>query len=312
MGSLSMTTVCHLFPRSLAEELLQIVARAICDRPGENAPQRESRTHQMVQSTMGFEPRDGLEYMLATLAVGHFHLLLDSMHDAFQGQVDQLKAKTKTTIVALDRVMLEMIRELRMVRRRPTARSAEDTQYGAADQYGAAAAAPSPRPMPAPPNNEELPWAEVPLPTPASPPECPGVAAVPEAATPSDPHQPDPRQPDPRQPDIGAATSEPAVSRTRETSAAEMTSAESGPARLVPRAAGEPVLDTGKFGPRPAVSANGEASSRVTSHADLPEWTDADEAALKLRLAANEVVLAAMKEEARQYDSAKAAAAGSD
>src|SRR5271165_4106012 len=117
-----MNTHCQPLPRQLAEEMLQIVARALCDRPGDSSAQRESRTSQMVHSVLGFEPRDGLEYILATITFGHFQVILDSMRDLFQGQTDQMKAKNKSTMVALDRVMLQMIRELRGVRRRPMAR----------------------------------------------------------------------------------------------------------------------------------------------------------------------------------------------
>jgi hypothetical protein len=127
MGSFSMTASCHPLPRNVVEEMLQLVGRAICDRPGETAAQREGRTNQMVHSTLGFAPRDGLEFMLAGLAIGHFNLILDSMRDVFRGQlVDQLKAKTKTTIVALDRAMLEMIKELRVESLRPVAQSLGD------------------------------------------------------------------------------------------------------------------------------------------------------------------------------------------
>src|SRR6202795_5191149 len=114
-----MTTPCQPLPLPVAEEMLQVVTRAICDRPGDTSAQRDSRTRQMVHSVLGFEPRDGLEYMLSTVAFGHFLLILDSMRDVFQGQADAMKAKTKTTIVALDRTMLEMIKELRVVRGRP-------------------------------------------------------------------------------------------------------------------------------------------------------------------------------------------------
>jgi hypothetical protein len=135
-----MTTHCQPLPRPLAEEMLQVVARAICDRPGDSSAQRDSRTRQMVHSTMGFEPRDGLEYMLSIMAFGHFQVILDSMRDVFQGQTDAMKVKTKTTIVALDRAMLEMIKELRVVRRRPMARSAEDARREETRPMPAAAA----------------------------------------------------------------------------------------------------------------------------------------------------------------------------
>ena len=68
-----MTAYCHPMPHQIAEEMLQVVARAICDRPGESPAQRESRTHQMVHSVTGLTPRDGLEYMLSSLVVGHFN-----------------------------------------------------------------------------------------------------------------------------------------------------------------------------------------------------------------------------------------------
>jgi hypothetical protein len=123
-----MTSFCQPMPQSVVQDMLQIVARAICDRPGDTAAQREGRTRQMVYSVLGFEPRDGLEYMLATTIVGHFHLILDSMRGVFEGQADSVKAKTKSGIVSLDRMMLGFIRELRLVRHRPLARWAEDAQ----------------------------------------------------------------------------------------------------------------------------------------------------------------------------------------
>jgi hypothetical protein len=104
--------------------MLQVAARAICDRPADNPGQRDSRTRQMVHGIIGFAPRDGLEYMLSVMAVGHFNLLLDSMFDVFQGQMDSVKGRTKSTIVALDRAMLGYVKELRTCARRPVAKDA--------------------------------------------------------------------------------------------------------------------------------------------------------------------------------------------
>jgi hypothetical protein len=101
--------------------MLQVAGRSLCDRAGESPAQGQSRTRQMVLSVLGSEPRDGLEFMLATLAFGHFELILDSMHDAFQCQEGVAKAKIKTSIVALDRSMLGMIKEFRLARRREAA-----------------------------------------------------------------------------------------------------------------------------------------------------------------------------------------------
>src|SRR5258708_38288997 len=129
-----MSSPCQPCPQPVAEEMLQVVARAICNRPGDSSTQRDSRPRQMVHSVLGFEPRDGLEYMLSTIAFGHFQLILDSMRDVFQVQTDALKARTKTTIVALDRAMLEMVKGLRMAGRRPMARSAEEAPFQAANE----------------------------------------------------------------------------------------------------------------------------------------------------------------------------------
>jgi hypothetical protein len=135
-----MIGTCQPFPRAAAEEMLQIVARATCDRPGDSAAQRESRTNQMVHATLGMEPRDGLEFMVSSLLFGHFNLILDSMRDVFQGQTDSLKAKTKAGIVGLDRSMLALVKELRESKARPLAKWAEDAKR--ADV--AASAAPPP------------------------------------------------------------------------------------------------------------------------------------------------------------------------
>jgi len=120
-----MITVCHPMPHQVAEEMLQVVTRAICDRPGESPAQRDSRTRQLVHSVTGLTPRDGLEHMLSSLVVGHFNLILDSLHEVFAGQTESLKARTKTTIVALDRAFIGLIRELRTERKRPLAKWTE-------------------------------------------------------------------------------------------------------------------------------------------------------------------------------------------
>ena len=207
-----MTATCHPLPQSIAQEMLQVAARALCDRPGDNPAQRDGRTRQMVHSTLGFEPRDGLEYMLSTLVFGHFSLILDSMHEVFQGQLDTMKMRTKTTIVALDRSMLALVREWREARKRSPANSAEDARRASV------AEAPSPA-MP--------PEASVPPPLPArataaavAPPVISRPDAVPEAtaksgqpgippASPGPTHADSPRTKD-RVSDPGASTRPPA------------------------------------------------------------------------------------------------------
>ncbi len=147
-----MTARCHPISQSLAEEMLQVVARALCDRPADTVPQRDSRTRQMVHSTLGFEPRDAVEYMLSTLVFGHFQMILDAMHDVFQGQADAMKAKSRASIVALDRSMIAFIKELRIVRRRPLATEAPEARQASQPRVTPpASVTPSPATEPAKP-----------------------------------------------------------------------------------------------------------------------------------------------------------------
>ncbi len=136
-----MTARCHPISQSLAEEMLQVVARALCDRPADTVPQRDSRTRQMVHSALAFEPRDAVEYMLSTLVFGHFQMILDAMHDVFQGQADAMKAKSRASIVALDRSMIAFVKELRIARRRPLATEAPQARQASQPSVTPSAAA---------------------------------------------------------------------------------------------------------------------------------------------------------------------------
>jgi hypothetical protein len=129
-----MAAYCQPVPRNVAEAMLQVVARALCDRADDSPELRAGRTRQLVTTTLGLAPRDGVELMLATLAFGHFQVILDSMSDVFRGQADALKAKTKTTIVPLGRAMLEMLRELRLMQARPMVQATEGVRVEAAPQ----------------------------------------------------------------------------------------------------------------------------------------------------------------------------------
>jgi hypothetical protein len=135
-----MVTGCLPLPQTVAGELLAVAARAVCDRPGESPAQCASRTEQLVHSCLGFGPRDGLEYILATMVFGHWGMILDSMHDVHVGMTASLKARTKSGIVQLDRLMMDMVRELRTMGVRPTlaARPAEVPVAAAVEVLAAA------------------------------------------------------------------------------------------------------------------------------------------------------------------------------
>ena len=131
-----MTATCHPLPPSTIQILFQDMARALCDRPEETPVQRESRTTATIRLILGFEPRDGVEFMLTTMATGHFSLILDAIRDVFQGQADSVKARTKSGIVALDRSMLTLLREFRGLRTRPVAEEARPAEARGAPAPG--------------------------------------------------------------------------------------------------------------------------------------------------------------------------------
>src|SRR5258708_6584367 len=114
-----MTATCHPIPQTVAQEMLQGVVQAICNRPGETAAQREARALDVVRSVLAFTPRDPVEIMLAGLAVGHYHLILDSLHDAFGAPADGAARRANSGIAGLDRVMTGLLKELRIAQTRP-------------------------------------------------------------------------------------------------------------------------------------------------------------------------------------------------
>jgi len=105
----------HAAPPTVPSGMLQTIAEAICDRPEDAPAKRAVRSGMVMQTVEGFQPRDAAETMLAGLVVTHAHLVEDSARDVFRGQDDRLKARTKSTIVALGRAMFGFLRELRKV-----------------------------------------------------------------------------------------------------------------------------------------------------------------------------------------------------
>ena len=141
-----MISACLPLPREISEEFLQVAARSVCDRPGESPEQCSSRTAQLVHASLGFLPRDGLEYILATLVFGHWGMILDSMRDVHVGMTASLKARTKSGIVQMDRAMMQMIEKLQAAGVRPAlavrrARQAVEVPPGRSAECGATGAA---------------------------------------------------------------------------------------------------------------------------------------------------------------------------
>jgi hypothetical protein len=191
-----MTATCHQLPPSVAEQLLQEAARSICDRPGESAAQRASRTHQMVHMILAMQPRDGLEYMLSILVVGHFNVILASMREFFMSQPETADPRSKSTIVALDRALLGMVGELRLSGKRRVANQAQETRPAATRNE--TAPSPESRTMadarPAPGGDGTIPSQPIKNGAPASKPPAAAVSHAQPAAADEPSATPPPRQ----------------------------------------------------------------------------------------------------------------------
>ncbi len=176
-----MTTPCHPIPASLAQHYLAQTKAALCDRPGETQAENAERTKRMVHTAMGFEPRDGMEYMLATLVQAQYEVILKATKDALQ---DAASPKAVSALAAMSRVMLSTIRALKTARARPLAEDAEPAQTAApGSPKPQAAEATPPRPARPVPRQPPLPDRKTVTPLPGLPrPPAPAFHAPPKAA----------------------------------------------------------------------------------------------------------------------------------
>lgn len=123
----------------LATHLLQGFVEALPCQGGETEAHATTRTRTAIFSIMAFLPRDALEMMLSGQVVMHNALIQDSARDILRGQTEALKARTKSTAVALSRLMLAHLSTLRRAQTRPAEGAMETRQ-----QQTAGVAAPMP------------------------------------------------------------------------------------------------------------------------------------------------------------------------
>src|ERR1035438_3543028 len=114
-----MSATCNPMPPTVAQDMVQGLVDALCDRPSETPARREALRRGVVYSMMSFQPRDPMEIMLAGMTITNFHLMLDSAHDALRGQLPELKGKTKSGVVALNRSVVGLLKEMRAAQARP-------------------------------------------------------------------------------------------------------------------------------------------------------------------------------------------------
>ena len=127
-----MNTAPHTASSTAPLDMLQTIAQAICDRPEATAAQREARYGAVMATVQKLQPCGPVEVMLAGLAVTHAYLIEDAARDVCHTQDDRLKARTRSSIVALGRGMRGFLKELRTIqsRRVEVAVAAPDTVSG--------------------------------------------------------------------------------------------------------------------------------------------------------------------------------------
>lgn len=115
----------------LATHLLQGFVEALPCQEGETEARAMTRTRTTIFSIMAFLLRDALEMMLSGQVVMHNALIQDSARDILRGQTEALKARTKSTAVALSRLMLAHLSTLRRAQTRPAEGAMETRQQTA-------------------------------------------------------------------------------------------------------------------------------------------------------------------------------------
>ena len=171
--------------RTVIQDMLRDIIRALGERPGEPAAQRDSRARAVALSVLAFRPRDPVETLLAGLIVMHAQLLQDAARAASGGD-----PKARAGVIALGRVLLGFLREMHRAQGRvlETAPRAEEIQetHGPAPEAPPAArpANDPPEPKPRPLRNTPAPVAARTPPEPVSPPVLPSAPAPAAGRTP--------------------------------------------------------------------------------------------------------------------------------
>ena len=136
-------------PATAIGTLLPLLSRdvidAIANRPGETEARRQDRAQGALCLIEAFEPRDGVEVMLAGQAVMFQSLIMDTIHDSHHAVTGQETFRHRQAAVAMSRVQLSWFKELRLhdARRYPAAAEVAD--------HAAVLSAPAPEPASATP-----------------------------------------------------------------------------------------------------------------------------------------------------------------
>jgi len=216
-------------------------------------------------------------------------LILDSMRDVFQGQMDTMKMRTKTTIVALDRSMLALLKDLRTAGNRPMARVMPGARPAAVPVEPRNDSASAPSSPDAMPDAAEMPPAQ-----PVAP--VPEIVVVPTAM---------PLR------ETAPAEAGPTTSNPSRIGQPRVPSSDPGPSVDGPLQANDETLDMVKMPRHPIASAEETTVDADGSDPSAPPPREADDGTLEEHVAAFQAAMVAMAEtlaEAKALDALKAEA----
>jgi len=113
-----MVAVPEMSDSAVAQSMLQSIVESLRDRPGDTTARRDARANEIVHCVLGFQPRDPVEIMFAGIAVTHIHLVMDASREVLVNQDYGLKTRAKSTVVAFDRGLKGILKELRLAQTR--------------------------------------------------------------------------------------------------------------------------------------------------------------------------------------------------
>ncbi len=123
--------------------LMQFLAGALATTPGLSADDSTHRAQMVYGCVMGFRPLNPVMTMLASQAVGHHFLLLDTLKEATDRPgIDAAALRLRKLGIAETRVLLSLLKELRAARKEHLA-MVEAERDGSLPVPSKAAAAPA-------------------------------------------------------------------------------------------------------------------------------------------------------------------------
>jgi hypothetical protein len=146
-----MPAQCYPISRALIGSMLRRLVDSICDRPGETAMSQAAWEDEVAEAVRAFAPRDAVEFMLAGMIVSNYQLMLEATHEAFAGDATVSRGRGNPGIVALERAVTGLLKELRIAQARPLADQAQVSAPGVKTQpAGGATPKPEANAAPAP------------------------------------------------------------------------------------------------------------------------------------------------------------------